>query len=163
MFASTLLRMTVTLRAMTASEFNAWSAASIESYTEDIAAAGSVPSEDARAQAEKQWHELLPNGQHTRDSWFLKVVDGERTIGSLWIGPHRQRPDAAFIYDIVIDESEQGRGFGRQAMLAAEDLVREAGLVRIGLNVFGFNERAKRLYDSLGYAVVATVMTKALD
>ncbi len=155
--------MTVTLRPMTATEFDAWSTASIGGYAEDLAAAGRVQSEDARAQAEKQWRELLPDGQQTRDSWILKIVDGERAIGSLWIGPHPQRSDAAFIYDIVIDDSEQGRGFGRQAMLAAEDLVREAGLVRIGLNVIGFNERARRLYDSLGYSVVATSMGKALN
>ena len=47
-------------------------------------------------------------------------------------------------------------------MLAAEHLVGEAGITEIGLNVFGFNERARRLYDSLGYRVVATQMTKSV-
>jgi len=47
-------------------------------------------------------------------------------------------------------------------MVAAEDVVRRAGLSELGLNVFGFNEAARRLYDSLGYRVVATQMTKTL-
>ena len=47
-------------------------------------------------------------------------------------------------------------------MLAAEDVVREAGLAEVSLNVFGFNDVARRLYDSLGYRVVSTAMTKTL-
>ena len=48
-------------------------------------------------------------------------------------------------------------------MIAVESLVKEAGETEIGLNVFGFNEAARRLYDSLGYRVVATVMTKTIQ
>lgn len=48
-------------------------------------------------------------------------------------------------------------------MIAVESLVKEAGETEIGLNVFGFNAPARRLYDSLGYRVVATVMTKTIQ
>jgi ribosomal protein S18 acetylase RimI-like enzyme len=67
------------------------------------------------------------------------------------------------VYDIEIHERRRHRGFGWAAMVAAEDLVRDAGIGEIGLNVFGFNEAARRLYDSLGYRVVATQMTKRLE
>ena len=56
-----------------------------------------------------------------------------------------------------------GLGFGRAAMMAVESLVKEAGETEIGLTVFGFNEPARHLYDSLGYRVVATVMTKTIQ
>ncbi len=48
-------------------------------------------------------------------------------------------------------------------MIAVESLVKEAGVTEIMLNVFGFNEPARRLYASLGYRVVATTMTKTID
>ena len=48
-------------------------------------------------------------------------------------------------------------------MMAVESLVKEAGETEIGLTVFGFNEPARHLYDSLGYRVVATVMTKTIQ
>jgi ribosomal protein S18 acetylase RimI-like enzyme len=47
-------------------------------------------------------------------------------------------------------------------MLAVENLVTAAGRTEIGLNVFGFNEPARHLYDSLGYRVVSTLMTKTI-
>jgi hypothetical protein len=33
----------------------------------------------------------------------------------------------------------------------------------IGLNVFGFNDGARRLYESLGYRVLTVQMTKTLS
>lgn len=59
----------------------------------------------------------------------------------------------------------QGRGTPRTWLLrmrAAESLVMAAGGRAIGLNVFGDNEGARRLYERLGYTSVATVMRKEL-
>jgi len=47
-------------------------------------------------------------------------------------------------------------------MVEAESIVLRAGFDRISLNVLGPNVTAKRLYDSLGYQVAATRMTKTL-
>ena len=46
--------------------------------------------------------------------------------------------------------------------LAAEGIVRDAGLPVLGLNVFGDTTTARRLYDSLGYRVDAQQMSKAV-
>jgi ribosomal protein S18 acetylase RimI-like enzyme len=153
---------TISLRPMTDDEFDVWSAHSLESYIGDIVSSGAAVESVARPRAEAQWHELLPEGRATTGTWLLTVIDDGDAVGTLWIGTHPQRSDAGYLYDIAIDEAYQGRGFGRAAMLAAEDLVRGAGLTHLGLNVFGFNERARRLYDSLGYEVVATQMMKRL-
>ena len=48
----------------------------------------------------------------------------------------------------------------RAAMLAAEDVVRDAGFTRIGLQVLSWNRPAVTLYRSLGYQVDATTMSK---
>lgn len=60
-----------------------------------------------------------------------------------------------YVYDIEIMQERRGQGFGRAAMIAVESLIKEAGGTEIMLNVFGFNEPARRLYASLGYRVVA--------
>ena len=100
----------------------------------------------------------------TDKTWIRLIVDGAGDqVGTLWVGPNSERAGAAFVYNIEIMQKRRGLGFGRAAMIAAESLVKEAGEIEIGLTVFGFNEPARHLYDSLGYRVVATVMTKTIQ
>lgn len=47
-------------------------------------------------------------------------------------------------------------------MLAAERELVDRGVSRLGLNVFGANKTAVRLYERLGYQVIAQQMTKPL-
>jgi ribosomal protein S18 acetylase RimI-like enzyme len=149
---------------MTGEEFDAWSERTNESFAEDLARASGIPFEQALERARSQYAEFLPDGQATAGTWLMKICDDDGSaVGVLWIGPHPRRSDASFIFDIEIDEARRGAGYGRAAMLAAEDLVRSAGNREIGLNVFGFNEAAQRLYSSLGYRVVSTQMSKHLN
>jgi ribosomal protein S18 acetylase RimI-like enzyme len=151
------------VRPMTHAEFETWREDSVTSYAGDLAAANGQPVETALTKARRQFAELLPDGVDTDRAWLFKVVDAAGAdVGVLWIGLHPDRPGVAYVYDIAIDEPHRGRGLGRAAMLAAERVVTEAGMTEIGLNVFGFNDRARGLYDSLGYRVVATQMTKSL-
>ena len=153
----------VTVRSMTPAEFETWAEHTIAGYARDLAESDGRSLEDALALAREQFPQLLPDGLSTAGVWLLKVFDSDGIdVGSLWIGRHRDRDDVAFVYDIEIAEAHRGRGLGRAAMRAAEGVVAAAGIIEIGLNVFGFNERARRLYDSLGYRVVRTEMSKAL-
>ncbi len=155
---------TVNLRPMTPAEFQAWTAGSVESYAADLARAAQREVDDLLPRAREQFAELLPDGLDTADTWLLVIVGpGGADVGVLWIGPHRHEAGVAYVYDIEINEDERGRGYGRAAMLAAEDIVTAAGMTGIGLNVFGFNAGAQRLYESLGYRVVATQMAKPLQ
>lgn len=150
-------------RRMTPVEYAEWESRSIRTYAEDLAKARDVPLEVALERSGTQFAELLPQGLDTAGTWLMRVLDeGGEPVGVLWLGPHRERAGVLYVYDVEIDEPHRGRGLGRAAMLAAEQLVRESGAREIGLNVFGFNEPAKRLYDSLGYRVIATQMTKVL-
>ncbi len=153
----------VTFRSMTATEFDAWSEHSIVSYANDVAEATGQPLEVALSAARDQFPALLPDGLETVGMSVLVVLDSDGTeVGTIWFGPHSDKPGSAFIWDIEIHEPHQGRGLGRAAMLAAERLAVDAGHSEIGLNVFGFNDRARHLYDSLGYRVISTSMTKTL-
>lgn len=155
--------MGVTLRPMTAMQYAAWRDRSVAGYVEDLIASGAVSAENARERGEQSFRTLMPDGLDSPNTWVFEVLDavGER-VGTLWLGPHPDAADTAFVYDIEIDEAHRGRGLGRATMLAAENVVKQAGFTKLGLNVFGFNERARRLYDSLDYRVVATQMVKDL-
>jgi ribosomal protein S18 acetylase RimI-like enzyme len=153
----------VAIRSMTADEFEVWKVLAIQDFAAQIAESTGQPVDEALKRARKQLPVLLPKGMDTERTWLLIIVDdkGERA-GTLWIGPNPDLPQLAYVFSIDIDEAARGRGLGRAAMVEAERLVGNAGISEIGLNVFGHNERARRLYDSLGYRVVATQMTKVL-
>lgn len=148
---------------MTAAEFASWRTASVASYAAHTAAASGRPVEETAPRAAADFDRLLAEGLETPRTWLLRVLDGAGTdVGVLWLGPQPDRDDALYVFDVAIDPEHRGRGLGRAAMTAAEQIARSAGMCEIGLQVFGFNDTARRLYDSLGYRVVATRMTKTL-
>lgn len=148
---------------MTAEEYERWTAAELASYAQEMVDSGMLSPEAARERSAQQHAEFLPQEQDTPGMHLLRVLDEDGApVGVLWVGPHPRKPAAGFVYDVQIDEAHRGRGHGRGAMLAAEAIGRREGWSEIGLNVFGPNARARNLYDSLGYAVVTTTMTKPL-
>ena len=77
-----------------------------------------------------------------------------------WPGGHCDRTDqaealgCAEIGDLTVSEAARGQGFGRLLMESAEDLVRNRGLKRVGLEVTARNpsqDVARELYRRLGY------------
>lgn len=152
----------ISLRPMTDAEYDRWRRRSVDSYAANIMAATGRSPESAGALAQSQFDELLPQGRATPTTWLFVIDQDGRQVGTLWLGPHPHRQGFGYVYDIEIDESARGQGLGRAAMLAAEDVLRGAGISEVGLNVFGFNAGAEALYRSLGYRVVSTQMTKPL-
>jgi len=71
-------------------------------------------------------------------------------------------PHMARVNDVEVDEAFRGRGYGRQAMLLAEQEAAAQGMTSVGLNVHGSNTVARSLYDSLGYQVTTQQMKKTL-
>jgi ribosomal protein S18 acetylase RimI-like enzyme len=151
---------------MRADEFETWQESAIATHAESLvrAANGNLSFDAAVERARRQLPGLLPDGLASDGTWLFVVLDGnDDEVGTLWIGPHPERENAAYIWDIRIAEAKQNQGFGKATIRAAEDIVRAEGMTEIGLNVFGFNDRARRLYEKLGYRVVTTQMTKALE
>lgn len=110
---------TATVRPMTAGEFENWTVNEVESYAVDIAEASGIDLAEARRQSAEQTAGLLPEGLATPGVHLLRVLDPAGVpAGMLWIGAHPRRPEAGWIYDIVIDEERRGEGLGRAAMLA---------------------------------------------
>ena len=64
---------------------------------------------------------------------------------------HHRGPGISWIYDVEVAAEFRGKGYGRAAMIIGERAALDAGDTHLALNVFGDNEVAIRLYESMGY------------
>lgn len=120
-------------------------------------------SDAARAHSDDLFALHFPGGVPADNHHVFDLLAGDTVVGSLWIGPHTEAPDDAWwVWDVQIDPAHRGRGYGRDAMVLAEDFVRERGGRTLGLEVFGYNTAAWTLYESLGYQTTAIQMLKVL-
>ncbi|MEO8462896.1 MAG: GNAT family N-acetyltransferase, partial [Chloroflexota bacterium] len=96
---------------MSAEDFAEWRAASVRAYAADKVRVGAWPPEEAEARSEREFAQLLPDGQATPDHEVRAIVDETGTqVGVLWFGPTRGgAPGEVFIWDIEIDPAFRGR------------------------------------------------------
>lgn len=154
----------ITARPLRADEYAAWSRHAVDGYAHDIEVNGETEPEAARRKAERDMRTVLPGGPETPGHEMLVLEVGSEKVGTLWVGVRElDERRVLYIWDVEIDEAHRGRGFGRQAMLLAEQIARSRGLDRIELNVFGGNTVARGLYSSLGYLERAVSMAKDLS
>ena len=156
---------TVTVRTMTASEYDAWQRQIAEEYAQEQVAAGRWPEEGAVQRALDENARLLPDGPDTARMLVLSGVDADgKPIGRAWVGLDHPRgaPGVAFLYDIEVVAGRRGSGLGRALLAAVEAVARDAGASALELNVFGGNTAAISMYESSGYDVVTQQMRKAL-
>lgn len=88
-----------------------------------------------------RWGELLSPGS------TVVVLDQRVAAAALSV----RRPAHVLIIDVMTDPMLQGRGLGRTALANALNALRDRGESAIVLNVTEGNERASRLYSSLGF------------
>jgi ribosomal protein S18 acetylase RimI-like enzyme len=83
--------------------------------------------------------------------WFLVERDGELVAVALHWREHR---GDGWVKDIVVRESERGRGLGKALLLHAAREYARRGATRVGLKVDSTNPTgAPRLYERVGFAV----------
>lgn len=142
--------MPVELRPMSEPAYLAYAERAEREYAAERHASGE-PLDEAERIAAEQMAELLPDGLKTRDAHlFTPTLDGEE-LGLLWLGTDLP---VVYVYDIELREELRGRGLGRAVMEAAVAWAAAHGAPAVGLNVFGHNDRARALYDRLGFRVV---------
>ncbi|GAA2897543.1 Acetyltransferase (GNAT) family protein [Actinoplanes cyaneus] len=155
----------LTLREMTAHEFDQWHDAEVRGYADAQVSAGVWGSDEALRRSAELHEKLLPAGLETPGMIFLQGLrpDGA-VIGTLWIALEHPRgaADCAFLFDIEVVEEHRSAGYGRALLAAAENVVRERGFSALELNVHGDNTHAMRLYASSGYRVITQQMRKGL-
>jgi ribosomal protein S18 acetylase RimI-like enzyme len=72
-------------------------------------------------------------------------------------------PRRGALIGIAVDEDWRGRGIGTALMRAAEDWARGRGFDTLELDVADPNGAARRLYERLGYGLVAHTLVKPLS
>jgi ribosomal protein S18 acetylase RimI-like enzyme len=153
--------MSVTLRQVREDELPEVVEATFRFYATDLVRHAGLTPEEAEEKARADHAALLPEGRPLDGHYFFVIEDGQGDpIGHLW---YADRDDDAFLYAIELREEVRGRGKGREAMRAFEELVRERGRAAIWLNVFGANDIARSLYRSLDYREASVHMSKRLS
>jgi GNAT superfamily N-acetyltransferase len=85
------------------------------------------------------------------DSTYLVAWDGARPVGHVhisWAGTELHLPE---LQDMYVLPERRGAGIGAALAATAERLVAERGHSRCALSVSARNDRARSLYERLGY------------
>jgi ribosomal protein S18 acetylase RimI-like enzyme len=143
----------VTARPMTPDEFPDWLEAEKAAYVFDIVRAGALSPEEAAHKSDRDFAGLIPDGLATPDHAFLVLEAAGEPIGTGWLR-HGHLPGVTYGYSLHVQEQHRGRGFGRAAMAAGEQVARAAGDDVLMFTVWGGNDVAMGLYTSAGYQVV---------
>lgn len=156
----------VQLVPMNKAQFEEYLASSIEDYAGEHVKVGNWSPEKALQKAKENFHRLLPDGLSTSNQYLFTIEDETlgKKVGMLWFAVEkRETGPRAFVYDVRINESYRRQGYGTQAFKALERKVRELGLKRIMLHVFGHNRAARAMYAKLGYEVMSLIVSKTLN
>jgi ribosomal protein S18 acetylase RimI-like enzyme len=157
-------RPTAVLHPMLPDEFVTYLEWAIDDYAAELERNGKAVGEAAKVASRASFDSALPDGLATYGHVLLVAVDpddGQR-VGVLWFGPSTDDPAMAWVYDITVDEERRRQGWGRAIMRAFEGEARARGFARAGLNVYGDNHVARRLYESLGYVETSRQLHKEL-
>lgn len=93
--------------------------------------------------------ESLRESDSDRDARARAVVAGDSIVGFLMYDASEKD---ALIYRLMIDETEQGRGYGRAALQAALSEIRSLRNVRtVSVLYMPENAAARQLYRSAGF------------
>jgi ribosomal protein S18 acetylase RimI-like enzyme len=137
-------------------EFEAWLPLLHEEYAQELVRDYGMSADTARARAVVE----IDGHRPVTHSVFVIEVDGE-AVGHLWLVERRDDFEPTLsVYDIDIDEPYRGRGYGKAAMVFAEEEARRRGLTRIALHVGARNDVARNLYRSLGFEENEIAMSK---
>lgn len=154
----------IQLRDMTQAEYDEYADERDREFAE--ASARTLPLEAAKQMARQGRARFLPQGLATERHRLLVAEDADgRVVGSVWLGldePRTGTSETAWLYDLRVEADRRREGFATAILEAVETIAREAGAVRLGLNVFGDNLPAVALYHSCGYRVTTQQMAKDL-
>ncbi len=92
---------------------------------------------------------------------WIAEMEGVGVIGQLFLSLRSGRPELSdgrtrgYIYGVRVRSEYRNQGIGTRLMVAAENELAERGFSMATLNVGRDNPKAQRLYERLGYRVVA--------
>lgn len=145
---------------VTEKEFPDYWRYSVESWIRDMGRAGFLRDDITFEEAEMEVRKFIPNGLSTEGHHIMHIMNGNDAVGTIWYEIRDKAMKEAYLWDILIDENQRGKGYGNEAMRELERTARKEGAGRIQLNVFGFNSTARNMYLKMGYRDAAITMMK---
>jgi len=149
----------VNIRPITDAELPGYIATTMREYAEDKHTHGGLSLDEARKQSEQETEQYFPSGKLSPGhEVFIAIDDAGERVGRLWMAPRSGSCDEAFIFDIQVEPTARGNGYGRALMQEAAKWSREHGFRTLTLHVFGGNSVAINLYESLGFVTTDRMM-----
>lgn len=144
---------------MSAERYEHWHKNIWKLYFDELVQAG-FSEEYAKENCDQGIEHSMPGGKLAQNNFAFEVIHEDKSVGIVWLV---KQNDEWSIYDIDIDEPHRGKGLGRETMHAIEKYVSQNGGTAINLSVFGFNDIARKLYESEGYETVRVQMKKNIS
>lgn len=130
-------------------------------YAAEKVKAGTWSESEALEKSIASNQQLLPDGVKTSNHYLFCIYNTDRQIvGHIWMG--KMTETLAWVYDITIFEEQRNKGYAAAAFSAIETIAKELGYQKIGLNVFGHNTPARKLYEKLYFTTDSLQMSKLL-
>ena len=157
---------TLMLAPMSDREYADFAQLQVAEYALQHVRAGEWPEAEARARSRRELKELLSGDLRPSGHGFWRGRVAGVAVGWVWVAPAPpfvpgDRAAVRWLAQITVEESQRGRGVGRQLLATLEELLAEAGVRELWLRVFDWNLPARRLYQAAGYAEVARFATDA--
>ena len=150
--------MTLHLRPIEDQEFVTWLPRLREEYAQDLVRDFGISAEEARRRSAGE----IDGSRPAAHSVFVIEVGG-KSVGHLWLVERRDNDEPTLsVYDIDVDKPHRGRGYGKAAMIFAEEEAQRRGVTRIVLRVGARNTAARTLYRSLGFVEHEVSMSKII-
>lgn len=93
--------------------------------------------------------------------FFIAELDNKQIVGMLTIGTYNiPSGTKVWIEDVVVDESQRGKGVGKELMLHAINYSRSLGAKSVGLTSRPSRIAANKLYQKMGFVQYKTNVYK---
>lgn len=106
---------------------------------------------DVRERTHAMVASIAPDGPDTPGHKFLIIEDAGTAVSTLWIGERSTKQ--SFCFNAEVQKEKRSLGYGRKTLLVWEHAAANLGLTTLGLNVFGTNISALKLYTGGGFRV----------
>lgn len=105
----------------------------------------------------RPWNDPIRDIEFCRESEHSTILvgcEGARLTATVQVGEDGHR---GWVYYVAVEPEQQGAGFGREAMQAAEEWLRERGIWKLNLLVRSDNLKVIEFYRRLGYRDTSVV------
>ncbi len=134
------------LRRLTESDWRVFAELRLQALSDTLGSHDAQHRQESSFTAAQWRRRLRVHGQ------FAAFVD-ERPVGL--IGAQREHVDSVYLYSLWLRPDARGHGLGRVLLSAAVDWARAEGARTVTLRVQAGNAAAQRMYEGLGFRVVA--------